>query len=424
MNPKDKITKLNRNKLSWMFEQPLEIKVSMLEQHLTICQLVINQILDEEVARLCGERYSHNKPNEGRYYRYGFNPGSTRIGENKLKIDVPRVFNSENKKFQTLETYNELKKLEEPDDFVINGVLHGLSTRDYKQVINYLEEGFGLSKSSVSKRFIEATEEKLKEFEQRDLSQYDFVAMFIDGKYLAKQQMIIAMGVTLQGEKLMLGVLQTTTENSQAIGSLFEELKNRGLRYDDGLLFVVDGSKGLRKAVENSFGEYAIIQRCIWHKRENILSYMPQHTHEDIKRKYHRALNQPSYNAAKKALLDLAEELKKMNRHAANSLLEGIEEILTLHKLELSDDFSTSFNTTNCIESVNSQLKKHIGRVTRWSNSDQRYRWVATSLLIIEQRLRKVNNFANLKKMKTSIAKYVETRTNKDPHLISTKKRT
>jgi len=417
MNPKNKISKLNRNNLNWMFEQPLEIKISLLEQHLTICQLVINGILDEEVGRLCGSPYTHQKPNDGRYYRYGYNPGSVRIGENKVKIDVPRVYNSENKRFHSLETYNELKNLEEPDDLVINGVLHGLSTRDYNQVINYLGEGFGLSKSSVSKRFIEATEEKLKEFEQRDLSQHDFVAIFIDGKYLAKQQMIIAMGITLQGEKLMLAVLQTTTENSQAIGNLFEDLKNRGLRYNDGLLFVVDGSKGLKKAIENSFGEYAVIQRCVWHKRENILSYLAQNLHEDIKRKYHRALNQPTYNTAKKALLELSEELKKINRHAANSLLEGIEEVLTLHKLELHEDFSISFNTTNCIESVNSQLKKHIGRVTRWNNSDQRYRWVAASLLIIEQRLRKVNNFANLKKMKTNIAKYVETTINKDPSL-------
>src|SRR5690606_20928658 len=125
---------------------------------------------------------------------------------------------------------------------------------------------------------------------------------FIDGKHLAGQQMIIVMGVTETGDKVMLGLLQTSTENSGSIGSLFADLKERGLNYQEGLLFVTDGSKGIKKAIEQQFGDMAIIQRCVWHKRENILSYLSESLHEEIKKEYHQALSMTGYEQAKTAL--------------------------------------------------------------------------------------------------------------------------
>ncbi len=403
--------KITRQHFTWLFEQPLDVKVEVLQQHLSICQLVINQILEEEVKYLSGERYSHQKPHEGQYSRYGFNPGSVTIGGKKLKVDVPKVRDERDGSFRALESYQELKKLDAFDEQTMQGVLHGLSTRDYAGVIDYLQEGFGLSKSSVSAQFIRATEERLKEFENRDLSQHKLLAVFIDGKYLAKQQMVVVMGITEEGAKVMLGLLQTTTENSRAIGQLFTQLKERGLQYKEGLLFITDGSKGIHKAIREHFAEKALLQRCIWHKRENVLSLLSEELHEEVKKQYHQALAETSYQEAKAKLLVLQAKLQKINRQAANSLTEGMEELLTLHKLELAEEFSVSFSTTNCIESVNAQLKKHIGRVTHWSSSEQRYRWVAAALLEIEQRMRKVNNFKALKKMKKAITKHIETQT-------------
>lgn len=404
----DKSTKISREKLTWLFEQPIDIKVSLLTQHLTISQLIINQILEDDVSRLSGPRYSHDKPNNGVYSRYGFNPGSVRIGDKKVPIDVPRVVNNRTGNFESLASYSELKQLDEPTEQLINGILYGLSTRDYRHVVDHLAESFGLSKSSVSSRFIESTAEKLKEFESRRYDHMDFLAVFMDGKHLAKQQIIIALGITQQGDKVPLGFVQSTTENSKVIGHLLKDLINRGLKYDEGLLFIVDGSKGMKKAIQDVFQEKAVIQRCWWHKRENILSYLPESLHSQIKAKYHRALQMETYPEAKRALLDLADELRKINRTAANSLLEGLEELLTLHKLGLNEEFAGSFSTTNCIESVNSQLRKYAGRVKNWSSSDQRYRWMAAALLEIEYKLRKVDNFRNLKKMKEAIVKYVQ----------------
>jgi len=399
----NKINKVTRENFTWLFDQPLDLKLSILEQHLSICQLVVNQIMEEEVKSLSGDRYSHDKPHDGRFDRWGFNPGSVNIGGKKLKVDVPRVRDEETGEFRPLDTYKELKDLDGADEQTMQGVLHGLSTRDYKGVIDYLDEGFGLSPNAVSRKFIRATEEKLKVFESRDLSDYPMVGIFIDGKYLARQQMMIVMGITERGEKMILGLLQTGTENSQAIGQLFMQLKERGLCWQDGLLFIIDGSKGIRKAIEEQFAGKFVIQRCIWHKRENILSYLPENLHDEIKKEYHQALEQKTYQIAKKMLLLLIQKLGKLNRHAASSLQEGLDEILTLHKLELAEEFSKSFSTTNCIESVNAQIQKYTGRVTHWSSSDQRYRWLATALMEIEVKMHKVKNFKQLYKLKKAI---------------------
>jgi transposase-like protein len=404
----DKITKISREKLNWLFEQPIDIKVSLLTQHLSICQLIINQILEEEVSMLSGPRYSHDKPNLGAFSRYGFNPGSVRVGDKKVAIDVPRVMNNRTGTFETLQRYTDLKQLDEPTDQLVHGVLYGLSTRDYHRVVDHLAESFGLSKSSVSSRFIEATAEKLKEFTARRFDHQDFLAVFMDGKYLARQQIIIALGITLQGDKIPLGFVQSTTENSMVIGSFLKDLIDRGLKYDEGILFIVDGSKGMKKAIRDVFEHKAIIQRCTWHKRENILSYLTENLHSLIKSKYHKALKLATYEEAKAAMLDLVTELKRINLSAANSLSEGMEELLTLHKLGLNEEFPVSFSTTNCIESVNSQIRKYAGRVKNWSSSDQRYRWMAAALLEIEWKLRKVDNFRNLKVMKEAILKHVQ----------------
>jgi len=406
--PMDKSSKVSRQNFTWLFQQPLDVKSAILVQHLSICQLVINQIMEEDVKSLSGEWYSHQKPHEGRFSRYGFNPGSVNIGGKKLKVDVPRIRDEQSGSFQPLESYQELKELDGPDEQTLAGVLHGLSTRDYQGVVDYLTEGFGLSRSSVSRKFIRASEDKLKEFESRDISQHQLVAVFVDGKYLAKQQMIIVMGITELGDKIILGLVQTTTENSRAIGQLFVQLKERGLNHKEGLLFITDGSKGIRKAIEEQFGNKVLVQRCIWHKRENVLSYLPEAIQEQIKKDYHRALDQNSCADAKKALTELVSRLETINRQAASSLREGMEELLTLHKLGMNKTFAKSLSTTNCIESVNSQIKKYTGRVTHWNNSTQRYRWVAAALLEVEQHMHKIHNFKQIPKLKKAIKELLQ----------------
>ncbi len=418
MEPKSK-DKLNRQNLSWLQEQSVDIKISLLQNHLSICQIMINELLEEEVTQKAGARYSREKPYDGRYSRWGFNPGSVRIGDQKLKVDVPRIYDNDQDKNTMLNRYEDLKQLPEPSEQLINGVLLGLSMRDYAKVIDHLGEGFGMSKSSLSRSFIDRTEEKLKEFESRSLDPLQIIALFIDGKYLSKEQIIICMGVTLQGEKIPLGFVQAATENSGPIKDMLGNLRERGLAWEEGLLCVIDGSKGIRKAIEESFGDKAIIQRCQWHKQENILKYIPEKDQVAIKRKYQKSINKESYKEARESLIDLKRDLEQINVSAARSLEEGMEDILTLHRLGLNEDFPKSFATTNCIENLNSQIGKYLNKVKFWKNSKERYRWIAAALLEIELKMRKVNNFRELDKMQKIIKKEIQKRTSQ--HGISTR---
>lgn len=401
-----KISKINNEKLDWVTEQPIDVQLSLLNHHLDLCKLLINYILEQDVHSLTGERYKNDA--ERRYTRWGYNPSSVKLGDQRVPVQVPRVFDKELGHHVSLENYERLKELPAQDEHMIRSVLHGLSTRDYGQVAEKFVDSFGLSSSSVSRNFVEYSKQALEAFEKRKFEDHDFVAVFIDGKHLAKEQMIIALGVTVHGDKIPLGVIQSTTENSTAIKGLLADLIERGLNYEDGILFIIDGAKGMRKAIDEVFSHKAVIQRCQWHKRENVVSYLKEKDQVTYRRKLQNAYSEDDYNKAKEKLMDIKFELGQINRHAANSLMEGLEETLTIQRLGLHEYLSKSFTTTNCIESVNSQLVKYIRKVKRWMNSDQRYRWVVCGLMEIESRLRKVNNYQYLNDLKEKLKNHVK----------------
>jgi transposase-like protein len=285
----------------------------------------------------------------------------------------------------------------------MKAMLHGLSTNNYRSVVEQFVESRGLSRSKVSQRFIEESSKRLEEFSNRDLSGNNYVAIFIDGKYFYKEQIVISVGITDDGRKIALGFIQTTTENSTSIRQLLSNLIERGLRYEDGLLFVIDGSKGLYKAVKDTFGNKSVIQRCQWHKRENVVAYLSDKYKEMYRKKLNKAYNAETYEEAMNLLKIIYNELIRINKNAANSLLEGLEETLTLHRLEISEIFKKSFCTTNIIENVNSQIGRYTRNVKFWKTSDQRQRWVAAGLMEAEQKMNKVINHKKLSIMKEKI---------------------
>ena len=391
---KDNQTKVKN--LQWYMEQSLETQLGLFGNFLEVAKILANQMIEDEVKSKAGERYERDKPEDGQYSRWGSNPGSIRIGEEKVKIRVPRIKNNHTDQTQSPENYKKLRQIELPSESLMKRIILGLSQKDYDEVVKMGVDSFGLSQSSVSKAFIEETADILKEFEKRELGRYDFVALVIDGKYLSKENIVIALGVTMGGEKIPLGFIETTTENSKAIKGLLKNLIERNFRFEEGILTLIDGSKGLKKAVEETFGEYAAIQRCQWHKRENVVSYLTEEEQIIFRGKLQRAYSEPIYEIAKAKLLEIKKELLLINRTAANSLAEGLEETLTIHRLGLVEQLGRSFSTTNLIENLNSQLRKYLGRVKYWMNSDMRCRWVATSLLQIEKKMRRVNNYEKL----------------------------
>lgn len=389
--------------LKWYENQSLETQISLFSNFLEIAKLLANQMLEDEVKEKAGLRYDREKPSSGRYSRWGSNPGSIRVGEEKVKIKVPRIHDNQSLITESPDSYQKLRSIELPSEALMKRIILGLSQHDYQEVVKMGLDSFGLSQSTVSKAFIEESTKALEEFEKRDLGLYDFIALVIDGKYLSKENIVIALGITINGEKIPLGFIQTTTENSQAVKGLLKDLLRRNFKYREGILTLLDGSKGLRKAVDETFGKYALVQRCQWHKRENVLSYLSQEHQDQYIGKLQRAYSEPDYEIAKAKLKEITIELMKINRSAGRSLEEGIEETLTIHRLGLVEQLGRSFTTTNLIENLNSQLKKYIGRVKRWMNSDMRSRWMAVALLQIERRMKKVNNYEKLHLLRTAL---------------------
>lgn len=386
-----------------LLESNVATKLALLQNQFEISMILINDILNDEVRQYAGERYNRKKPYNGRYNRWGTNPGSVWLGEEKVRIDVPRIHDNESNCDKSLENYEKLKSIEPDEERLTKAILLGLSTNNYKDVVEQFVESRGLSRSKVSQRFVEESAKKLEEFSNRDLSENNYVAVFIDGKYFYNEQIVIAVGITDDGRKVALGFIQTTTENARSIRQLLANLIERGLKFDDGLLFVIDGSKGLYKAVKETFGNKSVIQRCQWHKRENVLSHLIEKYKVEYKHKMEKAYNAETYEEASSQLKTIHSELCRINITAANSLKEGLEETLTLHRLELHKEFARSFRTTNIIENVNSQIARYTRNVKYWKTSDQRHRWIAAALLMAEQRMNRVFNYEKLNLMKEKI---------------------
>jgi transposase-like protein len=396
--------------MEWLKAQPRDVKVSMLLHHLEITRIYANELLEEEVRELAGTKYSREKPYNGRYNRWGTNPGSIRIGAQSIPIEVPRVYDREEQHHRSLEVYEQMKQMPEQTEKVMNAVLLGLGTRNYSGVVDTLNDSFGLSKTQISEAFIERSAEALREFSERSFAQNTFVALFIDGKSQQKQQIVIVLGIDAKGEKYPLGFVQTTTENAQSIKDLLHNLVERGLQFDKGLLILIDGGKGLRKAIEDVFGPYAVVARCQLHKRKNVVRYLPEQEQSKWSNRLAEAYRIPEYAQAKEKLLQLREELSQINISAAASLDEGFEECLTLHRLGIAEQFQVSFSTTNCIESLNSLITRFTDNVKNWQNSEQRHRWIAVALLDIERRLGRVVNARNLPLMQLAVGNEVQRR--------------
>ena len=291
------------------------------------------------------------------------------------------------------------------DNVLLHRVLYGISCRNYEAAAESVPGAIGLSSSTVSRRFVEASAQKLKVLQERDLSQDDVVAIFLDGKTFAEDTMVVALGITMGGQKRVLGFVQAGTENERVLSQFLRSLVDRGLDVSQGVLVILDGAKGLRAAVRKCFKKQALVGRCQWHKRENVVSYLPRSDQAAWRKRLQRAYERPTYAEAKEALEKLLAELDEVNQSAAASLREGLEETLTLHRLGMFGKLGRSFKTTNCLESINSQVEERCGKVDAWKNSSQKQRWLASALLDIEPRLRKVMGHKHLPALREALRK-------------------
>lgn len=389
--------------------EEMDSRAELIQALIPIGLDAVCDLLRQEVQILAGNRYQRDRSLPG-HVRWGRQRSSVYLADQKIPVMAPRVRDHFSNKEVPLKSLEHLQTPRSTDEGLYRRILKGLSCRDYRECAEAIPQAFGLSPSTVSRRYIRASAKKLKELFSRRLGLYDFVALVLDGKRFAEDEMVLCVGITVEGKKVILGFVQTATENEKSCSDFLRELVERGLRYEDGLLAILDGSKGLKKSVESVMGESTVIQRCQWHKRENVVSYLPKRDQEPMRRKLQTAYEQPTYDLAKKSLLKLKNELKQMNLSAMKSLEEGFEETLTLHRLGLFQELGTSLKTTNLIESINSGLGQKTDKVDCWKNSDQKQRWVASALLDQEQRLRKIKGYRHLPRLKEALKQMIAER--------------
>lgn len=380
----------------------LDSRVELIQALIPLGLEAVNDLLQQEVTALAGPRYQRGGGQSG-YGRWGSQRGSVYLADHKVAIEVPRVRDRGHDQEVPLASYQSLRQPRRAEESALKKVLKGLSCRDYEGCVDPVAETFGLKASSLSRRFKRASARKLSELMERDLSVYDIVALFLDGKRFGEDEMVIALGITLEGKKVILGFVQTATENEAVCSAFLRGLVERGLKVDQGLLCIIDGAKGLRKAVDKAFGNKAAVQRCQWHKRENVVGYLPTGQQTTWRRKLQAAYEQPTYAKAKASLSRLRLELTHLNASAVGSLDEGLEETLTLHRLGLFKELGRSFKTTNCLENLNGLVAQRTDKVDCWRNSDQKQRWLATALLDIEPRLRSVCGHKQMIRLRTAL---------------------
>ena len=379
----------------------VDAKVELIRSLVPLGLMHVKELLDDEVKALAGERYARRAEEE--VWRYGRNPGSVRLAGQRVPIKVPRVRGPRGE--VSLRSYQMFQERGQVDETLLRRVLFGISCRNYEAAAEAIPGAIGLSSSSVSRAFVEASAAELRKFQERDLSGETCVALFLDGKAFAEETMVIALGVIAAGEKRFLGFVETTTENESVLTNFLRSLLDRGLDISEGILVIIDGSKGLRAAVRRAFTRRAIVQRCVWHKRENVVSYLPRGEQAAWRRRLQLAYNRPTEEEARQALNRIHRELTERNESAAASLAEGLEETLTLHRLGVAGLLGRSLRTTNGLESVNAQVEERCAKVDAWKNSHQRQRWLATALLDIEPRLRKLLGYHHLPKLQEAIKK-------------------
>ena len=392
----------------------LDAKVELIRSLVPLGLMHVEELLDEEVMALAGERYARKAAAIGGR-RHGTNPGTVGLAGQRVPIRVPRIRGVAGSEIP-LRSYAALHGDRAVNDLLLRRVLYGISCRNYEAAAEAIPGAIGLTGSTVSRGFIQASAAQLRELQERDLAREDVVAVVLDGKTFAAATMVIALGITLAGEKRFLGFVETDTENERVLTLFLRSLVERGLDLSQGMLVILDGGKGLRAAVRKAFRHRALVQRCQWHKRENVVSHLAKNEQAAWRQRLQRAYNRPNYDEALGALETLLGELDERNQSAAGSLAEGLDETLTLHRLGVYGVLGRSFKTTNCLESVNALVEERCAKVDHWQTSSQRHRWLATALLDIEPRLRKVMGYRHLSKLRDALKRElkIDTTTSKE----------
>lgn len=350
-------------------------------------------LMENEVAERAGDRYDRWDGRQG--YRNGTALGYVVVGGRKVAVQRPRLVDVAGKEL-LLESYAAMQNPETLNSTALRKVIEGVAQRRVNtglmqdQPVPEEHRAYGASKSSVSRRWIAATESALVAQAERRLDDRRYLAILLDGKGFGNHLLLAAMGIDEQGRKYVLGVWEGDSENAEVCRAALEDLGRRGLDVTGGVLVIIDGGRGLAAAVRALWGDVAIVGRCRVHKQRNVFKHLPRSEQRRVRKVLQRAWHEPNADVAQQDLLALIAELEGPYPAAAASLREGLAETLTCQRLGLPPELIRALGTTNLIENAFSTTESICHRVCRWRNGTQATRWATMALLRAEQGFRPV----------------------------------
>jgi transposase-like protein len=371
----------------------------------------LTEMLDEDARALAGDPHARNADRPG--YRWGRTKGRLGFHGGKVAFDRPRIRSKTTGKELSLPSWTEASSVGWLEQWAMNLMLINVSTRKFGRAVRLPEAGVpadpgsGLSKSAVSRRFKALTEARLAEWMASDLSQLDLLVIQIDGLHMDDNLLMIgAVGVDAEGKKHPLGVVEGATENAATVQALLDNLIDRGLDPMVCRLFIVDGAKALTKAIRRTFGADIPIQRCQVHKARNITDRIDPKLHAAVRRTLRQAWEMDDAEKAEHLLRNLARRLELEAPGVSKSILEGLDEILTVIRLGLPLELRRSLASTNIIESMNAVIRQVCRNVKRWRDATMALRWTAAGMLEAAKGFRRLKAYKQLPVLKAALTKH------------------
>jgi transposase-like protein len=370
---------------------------------------VVHELMESEVTEVVGPKGKHDPERSAK--RHGHEDGSMTLGGRRVRVSRPRMRTADDERELPLGTYEHFADRDPLTRAVMDRMLAGVSTRRFAGAGEPIgedveEESSATSKSSVSEAFVESTATALEELMSRGLEDVRLAAMMLDGLEIAERMHVVALGVTTEGVKVPLGLWEGSTENATLARTLLADLVDRGLDPEQGILFVIDGAKALRRAIKDVFGEHALVHRCHRHKERNVTDLLPETDRDRVRGRLRTAWALADAELARQRLELLASELDRSWPDAAGSLREGMEETLTLMRLGIDGQLAKTLGSTNPIESMIEIVRLTQRNVKRWRDGDMRKRWTAAGMLVAEQQFRRVIGYRDLAKLVIAIERH------------------
>jgi transposase-like protein len=367
---------------------------------------VLAAMMEQDRIALCGPAGRHDA--ERQATRGGSSPSAVVLGGRRIGLRRPRVRSVADREVR-LPSFEAASRQDPLDRHTLEAIASGVTMRRYRRSLEPLPAGEvdrSTSRSSVSRRFVALTQRQLAEMFSRPLEELDLRVVMIDGIAFRDHCVLLALGVATDGSKHVLGLWEGSTENSAVAKALLRDLVERGLPTERALLFVIDGSKALRKAVRDVFGGLGCVHRCHWHKERNILEHLPQALRPSVRRALREAWASSKVELARRQLERLAASLEADHPGAAASLREGMEETLTLQTLGIQGALYRTLRSTNAIENLNGSVADYTKNVKRWRGGGMILRWVGAALGEARKGFRKIRGHRDLSQLVQALQRY------------------